>query len=77
MQTKCINDLHVPCGILCMFIFTAQTAIHTHLMNHDYFDLLDIPEDPNLGPYCDKNGAGFGISLVYLWRKYTLLDQKI
>ena len=48
--------------------FYAQTARHTQLSNHGYFDRRKKPEYPKYeSPYRDKNGTGSGISLVYLW----------
>ena len=45
---------------------------HTHLMNHGYFDYMKTWRPPIWAPCWDKNGAGSGISLVYLWQYYLL-----
>ena len=39
---------------------------HTHLTNHGYFDYGKKMSTPIWAPCRDQNGAGFGISLVYL-----------
>ena len=50
----------------CVYLHT-QTAIHTHLVNHNYFDHGKSPKIPPIGAPCrDKDGAGFGISGLYL-----------
>ena len=45
---------------------------HTHLMNHGYFDYRKTQRPPIWTPCRDKNGAGSGISLVYLWSKLRI-----
>ena len=40
-----------------------------------YFDYGKNPKTPNLSPCQDKNGAGSGISPVYLWLKYKDADE--
>ena len=50
----------------CVYLH-AQTAVHTHLTNHNYFELF-LTQIPPIGTPCrDKNGAGSGISGLYLW----------
>ena len=46
--------------------FHAQTTVHTHLTNQDYFDRLKNPNTPIGAPCQNKDGAGSGISRLYL-----------
>ena len=45
---------------------------HTHLTNHGYSDYRRTRRSPIWGPCRDKDAAGFGISLIYLWSMYML-----
>ena len=40
---------------------------HTHLTNRGYFDYGKNPKTPNWAPCWNQDGAGSGISRVYLW----------
>ena len=44
----------------------AQAAVHTHLMNHGYFDCWNNLNTPTEVPCQDKDGASSGISSLYL-----------
>ena len=51
---------------LCVYLH-AQTAVHTPLTNHGYFDRGKHPNTPNWSPCWDKDyGTGSGISGLYL-----------
>ena len=51
-QTKCVHNLRAPCGIFMHVYLHAQTAaVHTHLMNHGYFDRGENPEFPQFEPH--------------------------
>ena len=64
---RCAVFLHVSC-------LHAQTAVHAgnkHLRNHGYFD---YGGKPRIQPPCrDQDGAGSGISGLYLWMCHMLL----
>ena len=45
----------------------AQTAVHTHLTNHGYFDRGKTRIPPIWAPCRNKDVASSGISGVYLW----------
>ena len=44
-----------------------QTAVHTHLTNHDYFDRGKTQVLPIRSPYRYKDGTGCGMPCLYLW----------
>ena len=50
---------------------------HTHLMNHGYFDYGKNPKTPIWAPYRNKDGAGSGISGVYLLYHYKFSFDRV
>ena len=67
MQTKCIQNLRAPCGISCMFIFTLRPQ---YIRTWRIMIILIVGKTriPPIGAPClDKDGAGSGISGLYLW----------
>ena len=66
-KTKCGHDLRAPCGVSHVFIFTLRPAAHTHLLNHGYLIAGKTRIAPTGAPCRDKDGAGSGISGLYLW----------
>ena len=49
---------------------------HEHLMNCDYFDYEKKKlKTPNLSPCWDKDGAGSGITGLYLWYKLKIYQN--
>ena len=62
------------CSILHVFVcLQAQTTVHAgHIRTfHGYFDYGKNQKTPNLSPYRDQDGAGLGISGLYLWHIVT------
>ena len=55
------STIFAPCGVLCGVFYLR----HTHLTNRDYFD-YGKPEYSQFEPCRDQDGAGTGISGVYL-----------
>ena len=47
--------------------YHTQTTVHMHLTNHGYFDRGKNTNTPILAPCRNKDGAGSGISGLYLW----------
>ena len=73
-QNKCVHDLCAPCGVLRALSSHSdcnRCRWHMYLPNHGYFDYGKNLKTPIWAPCRDKNGAGFGISLVYLWQKHN------
>ena len=66
MQTKYVHDLRVLCGISCVFIFMLRPQ-YIRIWPNAVILIVGNPHTPNLSPCQDKNGAGSGISLVYVW----------
>ena len=71
MENKCTHNLCAPCDVLRIFNFTLRLQYMQVAYAPDeplLFWLREKLEDPKFEPTCwDKNGAGSGISLVYLW----------
>ena len=61
-----MSTISALCSISHVY-FHAQTAVYMYLMNHGYFDSGKTQRPPIWAPFRYKNGAGSGISLVYLW----------
>ena len=53
----------------------AQTEVHVHLMNHGYFDHGENPNTPIGAPCWDKDGAGSGISGLYLGNTHKMTAE--
>ena len=67
-KTKCVHDFRVAfCVCLSSRLDCSRCRWHTHLTHHSYFYYGKNPKTLNLSPHWGKNGAGSGISLVYLW----------
>ena len=57
-----------------VFVFTLRPQYIMQLINHSYFDLITekIQMSPIFGAPCwDKDGAGSGISDLYLWFRHN------
>ena len=65
-QTKCVHDVRAPCSVSRMFIFTPRPQ-YIRIWQTTVILVMGIPLI--WAPCWDKNGAGSGISLVYLWLK--------
>ena len=63
------DDLIAPYGVLRLSSCSNHDTCrqHTHLTNHGYFDYGKTRKPPNSAPCRDQDGAGSGISGVYLW----------
>ena len=62
-QTKCVHNLRTH---LTPVYLHAQTAAHTHLLNHGYFDRGKNPNTPNWTPMPVKWRSFWGLWFIYI-----------
>ena len=75
-QTKRVHDLHVPCGISCVFIFTLRPQ-YIRTWQTTVILITRKTRIPLIGAPCwDKDGASSGISGLYLWKKPQFCSLK-
>ena len=65
-QNKYVHDL-LLIAYLHAQSYCSRCRWHIHRTKHGYFDYRENPKTPTWTPCRDKNGAGSGISFVYLW----------
>ena len=74
-QTKCVHDLHMPCCVSARVNLHAQTAVDAgDIRTWRTTVILTTGKTPIWAPCQDPNGAGSGISLVYLWNMCICFD---